>query len=200
MSFLYPIKSRNIDGRQQTVTKTLPISSAFGPRGSGFHNGIDIPVPVGSYFQAPFDGYLSNSVNPSGGNQVIITSVDSTQRFGFAHLKNLEISDTLIDERDGRPVSKGTIIGLSGNTGNSTGPHLHLTYTLNGEKKDPAKLSYDFTNVQPPIVDPGPVSLPLPVFPGFAIIIILILILLVTRYLKGNRGIGNIEGTQSLQT
>lgn len=195
MDILYPVKSRNIDGTQQPVTRPLTISSKFGPRGSGFHNGIDIPVPVGSYLQAPFDGTLSISVNAQGGNQVVVTSTNGNNRFGFAHLKNLDIANDLIRSVDGKKVRKGTIIGLSGNTGNSTGPHLHFTYTVNDEKKDPASLTYSFN--EPILQNPNsePIRLPLLKFPNFSVIVILLLILLAYVYTKKREGQGALLAT-----
>ena len=50
----------------------------------------------------------------------------------YAHLANTRA-------KKGQKVEAGDVIGLSGNTGNSTGPHLHFEYRVNNEKLDPAK-------------------------------------------------------------
>lgn len=175
MSVRYPISRKNNNGTLTPVASKLPISSGFGPRGSSFHNGIDIPTPVGSELVAPETGVLKFYVNEAGGNQITITTADG-RRFGFAHLKDLNIAKAL---GNGAMVKKGQVIGLTGNTGRSTGPHLHFTYAEQGQLKDPKTLSFSFSdNV------PLPINLPLPQLPSTVIIVILILVLLIVYLFK----------------
>ncbi|MCO5258667.1 MAG: M23 family metallopeptidase [Crocinitomicaceae bacterium] len=106
------------------------ITSRFGNRGSGFHNGLDIAVPQGTPVLAPKSGTVKNVYsNTQGGNQLII---DHTQGFrtGYAHLSKSVVSI-------GQKIRKGQVIAYSGNTGHSTGPHLHLTLRKNGELVNP---------------------------------------------------------------
>ncbi|MBS1635352.1 MAG: M23 family metallopeptidase [Bacteroidetes bacterium] len=101
-----------------------------------FHNGIDLAVPVGTQVRSPMDGVvdLVNS-GGDGGNQVIIRHTNG-YRTGYAHL-----SKQLVKKGD--KVKQGDVIALSGNSGKSTGPHLHLTMTdPSGAKIDPRKIIY----------------------------------------------------------
>ena len=114
-----------------------PVSSPFGERKSsenGFHYGIDFEVPEGTKVQASkagtvsFAGYRGNIV----GNVVEIDHPDGTQTM-YAHN-----SRVLVDV--GQAVWQGAVIALSGNTGRSTGPHLHFEIRFNEGKTsvDPA--------------------------------------------------------------
>lgn len=186
---LYPIKTKNVNGNLQPVSKLLPVSSGFGPRGSGFHNGIDIPIPVGSELQAPFDGTIKYYTNSKGGNQVIITSTDQRRRFGYAHLKDLTIPTRI---GQGGKVTAGQVVGLSGNTGNSTGPHLHLTYTENNELKDPAKQTYSFNGTQNTQPNPNPLVFPLPKIDIRVISLILVIVILAIYLIKNQKAKENV--------
>lgn len=122
---------------------TAKITSGFGYRtdpktgkAGAFHNGIDLAVPVGTAIKAPMDGVVSlvNS-GGDGGNQIVIRHTNGYFT-GYAHL-----SKQLVKKGD--QVKKGEVIGLSGNTGKSTGPHLHFTMTdRSGAKVDPRKYMY----------------------------------------------------------
>ena len=122
---------------------TAKITSGFGYRTDPktgkpkeFHNGIDLAVPVGTSIKSPMDGVVQivNS-GGDGGNQIIIKHSNGYFT-GYAHL-----SKQLVKKGD--KVKQGDVIGLSGNTGKSTGPHLHLTMTEpSGAKIDPQKMIY----------------------------------------------------------
>lgn len=107
--------------------KNYKISSGFGHRtapikgASTEHNGVDLAVPLNSAVFSPMDGVVDDVYfNEKGGKQVIIRHSDGS-RSGFAHLNNYSVSK-------GDSVTKGQQIALSGNTGNSGGPHLHFTF------------------------------------------------------------------------
>ena len=118
------------------------ISSPFGNRVNPvtkkqqYHNGIDLPTAEGTKVKSPMDGVVVDVYdNKLGGNQVIIKHSNGYQT-GYAHL-----SKQLVKKGD--KVKKGDIIALSGNTGRSTGPHLHLTLRdSNGKYIDAAKVIY----------------------------------------------------------
>lgn len=119
------------------------ITSKFGYRTdpktgkqNAFHNGIDLAVPVGTPIKSPMPGIVDVITSGGdGGNQVIIKH-DNGYKTGYAHL-----SKQLVKKGD--KVKQGDVIGLSGNTGKSTGPHLHLTLTdPSGAKVDPQKMIY----------------------------------------------------------
>lgn len=119
------------------------ITSKFGKRtaptagASTTHNGVDIGVPVGTHVVAPWDGtVLDTYSNAAGGNQMIITHPNG-YRTGYAHLSGYI-------KRKGESVKAGEEICLSGNTGHTTGPHLHFTLTdPHGGKIDPETM-FDF--------------------------------------------------------
>jgi murein DD-endopeptidase MepM/ murein hydrolase activator NlpD len=82
---------------------------------------------------APLNGIVSAKYfNNSGGNQIIIDS--GYAKFGFAHLNRYAEGIKV-----GSIVSKGQFIGYVGNTGTSTGTHLHFTLRLNNVATDPSK-------------------------------------------------------------
>lgn len=84
------------------------------------HNGEDYGMPVGTPILAPHHGKVIEAQFDSGyGNYVKIE--DGAQGSVLAHLSKIEVTV-------GQVVGEGQRIGLSGNTGNSTGPHLHWGY------------------------------------------------------------------------
>lgn len=85
----------------------------------GSHKGMDFAVPEGTAVQSTTAGKVIEvlSLKDSYGKYVVVRDNDGNYHY-YAHLSgfNCEIGDT---------VNRGTVIGYSGNTGNSTGPHLH---------------------------------------------------------------------------
>ena len=135
------IKAR--DFVKLTKDKKLPvpikvktsISSPYGWRTfrgvRQFHNGIDLPAPIGTPIYSPLSGtVLKNYSNELGGNQITIESGDVI--LGYAHLNKRS------PLAEGTIVKQGDIIGEVGNTGMSTGPHLHFTVKISGEVVNPA--------------------------------------------------------------
>lgn len=101
-----------------------PVTQKFGdtytdPKG---HKGIDYALPVGTPVLAAADGIVERAgVDNTGyGNMILIRHLwnDGTV---YAHLRNWSV-------QVGQKVKAGEIIGYSGNTGNSTGAHLHFEY------------------------------------------------------------------------
>jgi hypothetical protein len=114
-----------------------PVTSLFGMRFHPIlhilrlHAGLDFGAPVGSQVRAAADGKVEFAGSAAGfGNHVKI------QHAGFetsySHLS--VISEPI---RPGVEVKQGDVIALSGNTGLSTGPHLHFEFYLDGEAVDP---------------------------------------------------------------
>lgn len=108
-------------------------TSKFGDdRGTYKHNGLDLAAPTGTPIIAPLDGIVSAIyTNSAGGNQLLILHTNGITT-GYAHL-----SKTLV--KMGDYVKQGQPIAQVGNTGKSTGPHLHFTVTILGVKQDPEK-------------------------------------------------------------
>ena len=121
--------------------KNGKISTAFGKVGkqwsSGKHTGVDFAVPVGTPVLAVADGKVVNANwGKAYGNQVIITAPKGYVI--YAHLNAVRV-------KPGATVKAGQLIGESGNSGNSTGPHFHLEYRDNvrwsaGKPIDPKDL------------------------------------------------------------
>lgn len=105
-----------------------PVTSPYGPRRSGFHYGVDIGNKRGTSVVAAASGVVVNVVsyckegNSSCGgrygNYITIEHPNGT-RTKYAHLQKVSVSI-------GQTVSQGKQIGTIGNTGRSTGPHLHF--------------------------------------------------------------------------
>lgn len=100
-----------------------PITTAYRTPGSfwsaGFHTGSDFAVPTGTPVKAVTSGtVVSAGWNGSYGNAVVIHHDDGLYSL-YAHLTSTDVSA-------GQKTAPGQQVGLSGSTGNSTGPHLHL--------------------------------------------------------------------------
>ena len=112
------------------------ISSYYGYRknpntgAEELHRGVDIAVPTGTMVHAAHDGTVIEAAYDSYyGNYVVITdSKGYTTK--YAHMDSLNVSA-------GQSVKKGDDIGKSGNTGSSTGSHLHIECLYNGEYYNP---------------------------------------------------------------
>jgi murein DD-endopeptidase MepM/ murein hydrolase activator NlpD len=113
------------------------ISSRFGQRNSPIdgieklHNGIDIVANVGTPIVAAMAGRVASvGFNTVYGRYIIIKHVGTGYQTMYAHLNKTLVS------RD-QTVSQGQKIGESGNTGMTTGPHLHFSIFKNNEPVDP---------------------------------------------------------------
>ena len=131
-------KASETSGDFAMPLSSIKITSGFGSRkapkagASTNHNGIDLAAPLNTPVYSPMDGVVEKIYfNDKGGKQLVIHHSDGS-RSGFAHLNGYDVN--LNDN-----VSKGQLIALSGNTGNSTGPHLHFTFrNPKGEPVDPS--------------------------------------------------------------
>ena len=112
------------------------VSSYFGPRKGRFHDGLDIPAPRGTSIQASGNGeviYASSKIRGYGKMVVIAHGGDYFTT--YAHLSKFLVSQ-------GDQVKAGEKIALVGNTGHSSGPHLHYEVRLGKQALDPM----DFVN------------------------------------------------------
>ncbi len=106
-----------------------PITSPFGRRASGMHNGTDFGVPIGTPVVAPQDGQVIKTGEDNlNGIYVHIQSGNTTH--WLLHLSKVKVSA-------GDQVKQGQVVALSGNTGYSTGPHLHWSKRISGQTVDP---------------------------------------------------------------
>lgn len=120
-------------------TTSRVITSNFGSRWGRQHKGLDIKVYIGDTIRAAFDGKVRIVRYEAGGygNYVVIRHHNGLETI-YGHM-----SKQLVDEND--VVRAGDPIGLGGNTGRSTGSHLHFETRLCGVALNPA-LMFDFRN------------------------------------------------------
>ena len=94
------------------------------------HGGLDIAVPSGTPIESAAPGYVAWArTGRSYGNYVMVIHADGYATL-YAHLSSINVTTDQF-------VSRGQIIGYSGNTGLSTGPHLHMELRKNGIPVDP---------------------------------------------------------------
>ncbi|HRR40698.1 MAG TPA: M23 family metallopeptidase, partial [Syntrophales bacterium] len=114
------------------------VSSEFGIRQSPFtgrrefHKGIDIAADPGREIVAPADGIVV--LNGRDPNMGLVVQLNHSQGFStiYGHLLRSVV-------RKGQILRRGDVIGFIGNSGRSTGPHLHYTMLLNGVPVNPRK-------------------------------------------------------------
>jgi murein DD-endopeptidase MepM/ murein hydrolase activator NlpD len=112
------------------------ISSGFGERWGGMHNGVDIANDIGTPIRAVSPGTVIDS-GPAGGDGLWI-------RIG--HQRDVVSIYGHIDETfvaAGQPVQSGQLIATMGNRGQSTGPHLHFQVEVAGQPVDPEQFYRD---------------------------------------------------------
>ncbi|MFC1417087.1 M23 family metallopeptidase [Streptacidiphilus cavernicola] len=114
------------------ITAHTGLSALFGQAGThwmSLHTGIDFPVSTGTQVHAVTDGTVSTKWNAYYGNMLILTAPDGTQTW-YCHLSAYK-------QRSGT-VKAGDVVAYSGDTGNSTGPHLHFeVHPHGGDAIDP---------------------------------------------------------------
>lgn len=103
-----------------------------------FHDGVDISAPIGSDVFATGNGIVKNTYTSDigYGNRIVINHGNGHTTV-YAHLDKILVSR-------GDYVEKGDIIGTIGNTGRSTGPHLHYEILVNNKPVDPIDYMYSF--------------------------------------------------------
>lgn len=97
-----------------------------------FHSAIDIVLPTGTRVKATAEGRVGDTgYNSVFGNYVILRHANGYQSL-YAHLNSISV-------KVGSYLDQGATVGLSGNSGQSTGPHLHFSLFKNGQALNPAK-------------------------------------------------------------
>jgi murein DD-endopeptidase MepM/ murein hydrolase activator NlpD len=121
----------------QDSPQGMPVEGAVLTQGShAGHVALDFGIPVGSPVKATMDGEVVYAGwNDEGyGNLVIVQN--GNYKTYFAHLSKIPVEV-------GQTVHAGEVVGKSGNTGNSTGPHLHYEVRKNGEQIDPSSFTLE---------------------------------------------------------
>ena len=120
-------------------TTNTKITSKFGPRRRRMHQGIDVKVYIGDTIRSAFSGkvrVVKNQGRRTGYGKYIIIRHENGLETVYGHL-----SKQLVHED--QYVEAGEVIGLGGNTGRSTGSHLHFETRFLGQAINPA-LMFDF--------------------------------------------------------
>jgi hypothetical protein len=91
----------------------------YAPFGMKGHNGIDIPTPIGTKLLSCINGTVTETTNDVKGYGIYVKIENDTCGVLYAHLRDFSL-------KVGDKVKAGDFVGFSGNTGNSTGPHLHF--------------------------------------------------------------------------
>ena len=121
------------------VSEDIQISSYFGMRihpvykRKRMHWGIDFPLKIGTPIRAAADGVVQKALKEgkkSSYGKHIQIGHDQVYSSLYAHLSKIYVEE-------GQHIQKGDTIGLSGNTGITTGPHLHFEVFKNGIHVNP---------------------------------------------------------------
>jgi murein DD-endopeptidase MepM/ murein hydrolase activator NlpD len=116
------------------IWRSYRIGEGFGVHGwhwgSGMHTGIDLDVPIGTHVHAAMAGtVISAHWEGSYGNCIRIRHYNGVVT-RYAHLSKIKV-------KVGQYVQAGQVIANSGNTGNTTGPHLHFEVIIHGTPVNP---------------------------------------------------------------
>ena len=95
-----------------------------------FHTGIDIAAPVDTPVLAVSNGIITETGSSVLNGKYIWLEIDEGYSVIYAHLNKINV-------KKAQRVERGQVIGLSGNTGRSSGPHLHYGVYKNGDPVDP---------------------------------------------------------------
>ena len=127
------------DAAYQVASFIMPVkggvtTSAFGDMvgRNSVHKGHDWAVDIGTKVVASENGYVEKSYFSDSYGYNILLRHDGEIETRYAHLSCLYVCE-------GQYVKQGQVIGLSGNTGDSTGPHIHFEYIIDGQKVNPLK-------------------------------------------------------------
>ena len=141
------------------VSTHFPITQRFGDNPQWYpltngHNGIDFGLPLRTPVHAAFEGEVTRvSKDETGyGNHIRIKHADNFLTL-YGHLDSYDWSEVFVGDQ----VAGGQLIGYSGNTGWSTGPHLHFEVRKNNIAIDPAPLLTDCLPDQPPLPSADPI-------------------------------------------
>lgn len=125
--YIWPVNSRYI---------TSAMGMRYGGIGAGNHKGNDIGRVgyTSSIYAAKSGTVIVSEYHKSYGNYVVVSHGSGNTTL-YAHMSKRLVSV-------GQHVNQGDVLGITGSTGNSTGPHLHFEVTENGRRIDPFKLGY----------------------------------------------------------
>jgi len=121
-----------VDGARFARPGNGRLTSPYGPRWGRLHAGVDLAAGLGSPIRAVTDAtVLSSGIDGAYGQAIRLLHPDGTVTL-YAHMSSLLV-------KTGNKVDAGQQIGREGNTGQSTGPHLHFEVQVNGAPVNPAR-------------------------------------------------------------
>lgn len=142
-------------------TGKLGYTSGFGPRWGKFHYGVDFSLGVGTpiYIVIPGEIIRADGRNATGYGNVIYVKHEDGVVTRYGHMSRMDVSV-------GQRVEKGDLIGLTGGkkgapgAGNSTGPHLHWEYHVNGKAVNGINEAEKYFSTKPVKIEQQPIELP----------------------------------------
>ena len=103
---------------------------------SEFHSGLDIGAPIGTAVKSPAPGtVVFAGIHPEYGQTLIIDHGHETKSL-YGHLSKLQAT---VNQK----VQRGEVVALSGNTGRSSGPHLHYEIQVKGQSVNPTSYLWE---------------------------------------------------------
>ena len=114
------------------VKNAFRYTSPFGRRWGRMHKGVDMAGPVGTPVYATADGVVTFAGWQNGYGRIIIVKHPFGLETRYPHLNAIRV-------KVGQEVARGARIGDMGNSGRSTGPHLHYEVRVNGQAVDPMR-------------------------------------------------------------
>jgi len=107
------------------------ITSEFGsPRGHTRHQGVDLSAPAGTAVRATADGTVVFAGRSGAYGRTVLIDHGGGWKTRYAHLKRIKVEH-------GKRVTRGTIVGTVGHSGNASGAHLHYEVLRGGAPIDP---------------------------------------------------------------
>ena len=120
----FPIPSQRKVSSSFSPSRRNPVTGRVQP-----HNGTDFSVPVGTPILATGDGIIVKAASHRDAGRYVIIRHDGKYSTTYMHMSKLLV-------KPGQKIKQGQKIGLSGNTGRSTGPHLHYEFRIGNRPVD----------------------------------------------------------------
>lgn len=131
----YPLQRQARISSHFNPTRRHPVTGRIAP-----HKGVDFAMPIGTPIIAPADGVVEKvAYQANGAGRYIVIRHGREYQTVYMHL-----SRPLV--KAGQSIKRGQRIALSGNTGRSTGPHLHYEFHINGRAVNPLKVKLPGTS------------------------------------------------------
>ncbi len=127
---MYRIAAEKLPFYMPVRPGTFRYTSGFGTRWGRLHAGTDMAGPVGTPIYATADGVVTHADWQSGYGRLIKVQHEFGLETRYAHLSRIRV-------KKGQRVSRGDLIGDMGNSGRSTGPHLHYEVRVGGKAVNP---------------------------------------------------------------